>query len=84
MKRSVLSTILVLSSALRAFAGGGMGESAPDFPPGVFSDGARYQVNDFEGKLLVLFFFESECPEAGSDSFDARWASFCGRHCSIY
>jgi thiol-disulfide isomerase/thioredoxin len=46
----------------RALAAGNAGEKAPEFPPGVFSDGGQYKVSDFDGKLLVLFFFESECP----------------------
>lgn len=36
--------------------------SAGDFPPGVFSDGGQYSVSDYEGKVLVLFFYEQECP----------------------
>jgi thiol-disulfide isomerase/thioredoxin len=39
-----------------------MGPTAPDFPPGTFSDGGHYKLNDFQGKLLVLFFYEKECP----------------------
>jgi peroxiredoxin len=35
---------------------------APDFPPGVFSDGGHYHLSDFRGKLVVLFFYESTCP----------------------
>ncbi len=42
--------------------GGNFGEVAPDFPPGVFSDGGHYDLADYRGKLLVVFFFESECP----------------------
>ena len=42
--------------------GGDFGEVAPDFPPGVFSDGGHYDLADYRGKLLVVFFFESECP----------------------
>ena len=62
MKRMILSTVIAFSFGLRALGGGSFGEAAPDFPPGVFSDGAHYQLGDFKGKLLVLFFFESECP----------------------
>jgi len=46
-----------------ALAAGNYGEPAPDFPPGVFSDGGHYNLSDFQGKLLVVFFFESECPK---------------------
>jgi peroxiredoxin len=57
---SVASVVSCCASA--AMAAGNAGEMAPEFPPGVFSDGGQYKVSDFEGKLLVLFFFESECP----------------------
>src|SRR2546421_9567844 len=56
-----LGSILFLSCG-RAMAAGNAGEPAPDFPPGAFSDGGQYKISDFEGKLLVLFFFESQCP----------------------
>jgi peroxiredoxin len=46
----------------RASAAGQFGEQAPDFPPGVFSDGGHYKLADFEGKVLVLFFYEQDCP----------------------
>lgn len=64
MKRSILFAIAICSAlfSLNALAGGNFGEPAPDFPPGVFSDGGHYQMSDFEGKLVVLFFFESQCP----------------------
>ena len=32
---------------------------AADFPPGEFTDGGRYQMSDFAGKALALYFFES-------------------------
>jgi thiol-disulfide isomerase/thioredoxin len=35
---------------------------AADFPPGAFSDGGKYKLADFEGKVLVLFFYEQGCP----------------------
>jgi peroxiredoxin len=41
---------------------GKVGETAPDFPPGVFSDSMRYQLSDCRGKVVVLFFYESQCP----------------------
>src|SRR3954463_13531883 len=36
--------------------------SAPDFPPGSFNDGGHYKLSDFEGKVVVLFFYEQDCP----------------------
>jgi peroxiredoxin len=38
------------------------GAAAPDFPPGSFSDGGHYKMADFEGKVVVLFFYEKDCP----------------------
>jgi len=38
------------------------GRTAPDFPPGSFSDYGHYSLDDFHGKLLVLFFYEKDCP----------------------
>jgi peroxiredoxin len=37
-------------------------EKAPDFPPGQFNDGGQYRISDFEGKVVVLFFYEKDCP----------------------
>jgi peroxiredoxin len=61
MKYTMICTGLALLSAIGS-ASLVRAESAPDFPPGMFSDGGQYQMNDFKGKLLVLFFYESECP----------------------
>jgi thiol-disulfide isomerase/thioredoxin len=33
-----------------------------DFPPGLFNDGMRYSLADCEGKAVVLFFYEQNCP----------------------
>jgi hypothetical protein len=35
------------------------GVPAPDFPPGIFTDGGRYSMEDFKGKALALYFFEA-------------------------
>ncbi len=35
---------------------------APDFPPGVFDDGNQHSLSDFKGKVVVLFFYEQDCP----------------------
>src|SRR4051812_14254375 len=59
---------LVLTVAAALFAGGPVlaqgrfGQEAPDFPPGLFSDGRHYSLSDFRGKVVVLFFYESRCP----------------------
>jgi peroxiredoxin len=37
-------------------------DKAPDFPPGLFNDGQRYSLRDLEGKAVVLFFYEQDCP----------------------
>jgi thiol-disulfide isomerase/thioredoxin len=43
-------------------AQGKFGEMAPEFPPGMFSDGRQYRLSDLRGKVVVLFFYESKCP----------------------
>lgn len=35
------------------------GETAPDFPPGVFTDGNQYRLSDFKGKVVFLYFYEA-------------------------
>lgn len=40
-----------------------VGQPAPDFPPGLFTDGAARSLKDFEGKAVVLFFYDQECPK---------------------
>jgi hypothetical protein len=35
------------------------GVAAPDFPPGIFTDGGHYSMEDFKGKVLALYFFEA-------------------------
>ncbi len=36
------------------------GKVAADFPPGAFTDGGHYKLSDFKGKVLALYFFESD------------------------
>lgn len=31
----------------------------PEFPPGLFTDGNTYRINDLRGKVVVLFFFDA-------------------------
>src|SRR4051812_25815517 len=56
---AVVATWALAPAAVRAAGSDG---GAPDFPPGSFSDGGQYKVSDFQGKLLVLFFYEQQCP----------------------
>jgi thiol-disulfide isomerase/thioredoxin len=62
--RCFLSTLLVLCTA--GFAPAqiqiALGSAALDFPPGPFSDNNSYTMSDFRGKVVVLFFFEKQCP----------------------
>jgi thiol-disulfide isomerase/thioredoxin len=53
---SALSIVLVLCARATA------AEPAADFPPGMFTDGGSYRLDDFKGKVLVLFFYEQQCP----------------------
>ncbi|MGB0767565.1 MAG: TlpA family protein disulfide reductase [Phycisphaeraceae bacterium] len=48
--------LLVFSaSAVRA-------NTAPDFPPGTFTDGRHYSLKALRGRVVVLFFYEQGCP----------------------
>jgi peroxiredoxin len=38
------------------------GVEAPDFPPGVFTDGGHYSMPELKGQAVALFFFEPGCP----------------------
>ena len=40
------------------------GMQAMDFPPGDFTDEGHYQISDFHGKMLILFFFQAEDAQA--------------------
>lgn len=42
---------------------GKVGETAPEFPLGLFTDGGRHQLSDYRGKVVVLFFYEAGCPK---------------------
>jgi len=55
---SVFGCLLVALLATAASAA-----PAADFPPGTFSDGQQYKLADFEGKVVVLFFYEQHCPK---------------------
>ena len=59
---SLLVLVLIAACQGRLFAAGQYGEPAPDFPPGQFNDGGRYSLEDFSGKVVVLFFYEKDCP----------------------
>jgi peroxiredoxin len=48
---------LCLTGAL-AHGAGRAGEQAPDFPPGEFTDGGRYSLEDLKGKAVVLYLYE--------------------------
>jgi peroxiredoxin len=61
--RSVVASLIALAFMPGSVgAAGKQGERAPDFPPGAFNDGGRYQLADYEGKVVVLFFYEKDCP----------------------
>lgn len=60
--RCILPSILLMGTVLlfggRADGQGKGGQTAPDFPPGQFSDGNYYQLSDLRGKVVVLYFYE--------------------------
>ena len=45
-------------AATIARGAGRAGEQAPDFPPGEFTDGGRYSLEDLRGKAVVLYLYE--------------------------
>jgi peroxiredoxin len=68
--RRLPALIALLSAALATWAfapaaraAGNAGEQAPEFPPGSFSDGGQYKMSDFQGKVLVIFLYEQDCPK---------------------
>jgi peroxiredoxin len=56
-----IATVLLAAAAFFSTAPDARAEAA-DFPPGMFSNGGQYKVSDFAGKVLVLFFYEDDCP----------------------
>lgn len=57
-----LALFITLAAPASLRAAGNVGEQAADFPPGLFSDGGQYSLADFQGKVVVLFFYEKDCP----------------------
>ncbi len=49
----------ILASAFAAPAHAQRGPAA-DFPPGHFTDGGRYTMEDMKGKVVVLYFYEKD------------------------
>src|SRR3982751_2462046 len=62
MRQLIGAMAIVLGLTGLAHAAGKAGEQAPDFPPGLFIDGRHYSLSDLEGKAVVLFFYEQDCP----------------------
>ena len=50
--------LLLCLAAPAALGAGRAGEQAPDFPPGEFTDGGRYSLEDLRGKAVVLYMYE--------------------------
>lgn len=60
--RFLAALTVALLSAWPATAQPKAGDMAPDFPIGLFSDEESYRLSDFRGKVVVLFFYENQCP----------------------
>jgi thiol-disulfide isomerase/thioredoxin len=60
MRRMIFAMAAMLLAIPLVALGAG---KAADFPPGVFDDGNRYSLKDLEGKVVVLFFYEKDCPK---------------------
>ena len=52
------AALLLCLSATIARGAGNAGEQAADFPPGDFTDGGRYSLEDLRGKAVVLHLYE--------------------------
>jgi hypothetical protein len=52
------AVLFLCLAATIARGAGRAGEQAPDFPPGQFSDGGRYSLQDLRGKAVVLYLYE--------------------------
>ena len=50
--------LLLCLAAPTVLGAGRAGEQAPDFPPGEFSDGGRYSLQELRGKAVVLYLYE--------------------------
>ena len=59
MTRSFFGWLLIPSLVL-AVAAPAMAQQAQDFPPGLFTDGQQHSIADGQGKLVVLYFFETK------------------------
>ena len=55
---SALAALLLCLAVPSALGAGRAGEQAPDFPPGEFTDGGRYSLEDLRGKAVVLYMYE--------------------------
>jgi peroxiredoxin len=62
MRQLLCVFVALVALAPVSRAAGKAGEKAPDFPPGLFIDGHHYSLSDLDGKAVVLFFYEQECP----------------------
>jgi peroxiredoxin len=60
MRRTGFAFALVLLAC--TFTAATAAEKMADFPPGLFNDGGTYSLADCEGKAVVLFFYEKNCP----------------------
>ena len=52
------AVLFLCVAATIARGAGRAGEQAPDFPPGEFTDGGRYSLEDLRGKAIVLYMYE--------------------------
>ena len=55
---TAMALLLLCVAAPTALGAGRAGELAPDFPPGEFTDGGRYSLEDLKGKAVVLYLYE--------------------------
>jgi hypothetical protein len=55
---SPIACCLLLAAVSVAAAQGKIGDTAPEFPPGVFTDAGSHTLSGLRGKVVALYFFE--------------------------
>ena len=58
LRLTAAPALLLFLAVTIARGAGNAGEGAPDFPPGEFTDGGRYSLEDLKGKAVVLYLYE--------------------------
>ena len=60
---AVIGVLILVTGTGRVGAAGRAGLAAPDIPPGIFTDNKTYALQDYRGKVVVLWFFYVKDPQ---------------------